>query len=225
MKGFGETILIERGKLLNFWRAGIVMEHPNAPGRMLTYPTVEHRFQAMKTIAMVFDGSTAIVHDAIARAANPHEAKRMGRELQIDADAWDAISYDEMMKANQAKFEQHPDLLEELLATGFARLVEHRPDPVWGDNMDGSGKNLQGKVLMTVRANLRPLDLSDVQLRMIIAALVEARTIKARSLVGYDYNEAASFVRQAETAILVQNLDSAPAREVLRIAELIPTSE
>lgn len=225
MNGFGETILIERGKFLNFWRANITMEHPHAPWRMLVYSTNEHRFQAMKTIALRDPHGAQMVHEAIAHAVDPFEAKNMGRSLQIDVDAWDRVSYAKMREANEAKFSQHSNLLEDLLATGFARLVEHRSDPVWGDNMDGSGKNLQGIALMTVRAALRPLDLSDAQLKMIVAMLIDERMIRASSLVGYDYGEATKYVRQAEIAIVVKNLDSAPAREILRIAELIPTSK
>ncbi len=61
-----------------------------------------------------------------------------------------------MREALTAKFRQNPELLEQLLATGDAELVENSPvDYFWGIGADGSGKNTLGKLLMEVRAALR----------------------------------------------------------------------
>ena len=50
-----------------------------------------------------------------------------------------------MHEAVLAKFTQHADLREILLATGDARIVEHTEnDAYWGDGGDGSGKNRLG---------------------------------------------------------------------------------
>lgn len=222
MNNLGETILIERGELLNFWHAPTQFVHPHVPGRVLNYSTNEHRFQAMKTIALRadFEGEVAKLHDAIAAAKSPSVAKMMGRDLPIDVAKWDAASYREMLKANTAKFSQHPDLLGKLLDTGLARIVEHRPDPTWGDNMDGSGKNLQGVVLMNVRASLRPLFLNATQHRMIGEILIDQGIIDEVDWRGVEH-----FIRQAETALIIHGTDSAAAREILRIAELLPTSD
>ena len=52
----------------------------------------------------------------------------------------------------EAKFNQHPDLLQLLLATGDAYLVEHTDrDAYWADGGDGKGKNRLGQLLMRVR--------------------------------------------------------------------------
>lgn len=46
-----------------------------------------------------------------------------------------------MRDAVMAKFTQHDELREMLLATGEAELVEHTTnDAYWGDGGDGSGK-------------------------------------------------------------------------------------
>lgn len=43
-----------------------------------------------------------------------------------------------------------------LLATGDAELVEYaRSDSYWGCGADGSGKNMLGRILMEVQAELR----------------------------------------------------------------------
>lgn len=61
-----------------------------------------------------------------------------------------------MREALRAKFTQHKDLRETLLATGDARLVEHtKNDNYWGDGGDGSGLNKLGELLMKLRAELR----------------------------------------------------------------------
>ena len=61
-----------------------------------------------------------------------------------------------MYEAVLAKFTQHADLREPLLATGDAKVVEHTEnDAYWGDGGDGSGKNSLGQVLMRVREQPR----------------------------------------------------------------------
>ena len=55
-----------------------------------------------------------------------------------------------------AKFSQHPELAEKLLATGNAHLEEGNSwgDKVWG-TVGGVGANNLGKILMRVRETLR----------------------------------------------------------------------
>jgi N-glycosidase YbiA len=61
-----------------------------------------------------------------------------------------------MRAAVLAKFTQHDDLKEILLGTGDALLIEHTTkDSYWGDGGDGSGKNMLGQILMSVREELR----------------------------------------------------------------------
>ena len=61
-----------------------------------------------------------------------------------------------MRKVVRAKFAQHEDLRQVLLATGDATLVEHtEKDRYWGDGGDGSGRNMLGRILMEVRQELR----------------------------------------------------------------------
>ena len=61
-----------------------------------------------------------------------------------------------MREAVRAKFQQHEDLRNTLLATGNAMIVEHTErDSYWGDGGDGSGKNMLGKILMEIREELR----------------------------------------------------------------------
>jgi ribA/ribD-fused uncharacterized protein len=61
-----------------------------------------------------------------------------------------------MREAVRAKFTQHKELRAMLLSTGDAELIEHTAnDNYWPDGGDGSGKNMLGKILMEIRAELR----------------------------------------------------------------------
>lgn len=86
---------------------------------------------------------------------NPSEAKRLGRRVRLRSD-WDQIKDNVMLDVVRAKFTQHPDLAQKLLATGDEELVEGND---WGDIYwgvyKGRGKNMLGKILMRVRAELR----------------------------------------------------------------------
>jgi ribA/ribD-fused uncharacterized protein len=69
---------------------------------------------------------------------------------------WESVKEDIMRQALRAKFTQHPELRELLLATGDAKLVEHtNNDRYWGDGGDGSGRNRLGLLLMELRAQLQ----------------------------------------------------------------------
>lgn len=114
------------------------------------WPTSEHYFQAQK-----FDDAGH--REAIRSAKSPMIAARMGRSrtkpLRRD---WESVKVSIMIDAVRAKFTQHGELREILLATGDATIVEHTAnDSYWGDGGDGSGKNMLGQVLMQVRQELR----------------------------------------------------------------------
>ncbi len=114
------------------------------------WPTSEHYFQAQKFLDEVH-------REAIRNVKSPMIAARMGRSrkrpLRPD---WETVKDGVMRTAVLAKFSQHPEIREILLSTGDAQLVEHTTnDRYWGDGGDGSGKNMLGQILMSVREELR----------------------------------------------------------------------
>ncbi|MBX0327962.1 NADAR family protein [Oscillochloris sp. ZM17-4] len=130
------------GGFSNFSRHGFTLKD-------VWWPTSEHYFQAQK-----FAGTEH--EDAIRSAPTPRAAADMGRDRRrpLRAD-WEQVKDDVMRAAVRAKFCAHADLRAELLATGDAALVENAPgDYYWGCGADGSGKNMLGKILMEVRAEL-----------------------------------------------------------------------
>jgi ribA/ribD-fused uncharacterized protein len=115
-----------------------------------TWPTSEHYFQAQK-----FAGTEQ--EEAIRQAKSPMIAARMGRSRKVKMRPdWEKVKDAVMREVVLAKFTQHEELRETLLATGDAEIVEHTTnDSYWADGGDGSGKNMLGRILMSVREELQ----------------------------------------------------------------------
>lgn len=118
----------------------------------VVYPTVEHAFQAAKTLDQ-------LERQEIAAAPTPGKAKRMGRKVQLRED-WELVKTDVMRECLKSKF-SHPVLKMQLLATKDATLIEGTTwhDRCWGictcPECKGAGENRLGKLLMELREELR----------------------------------------------------------------------
>lgn len=120
----------------------------------IQYPTVEHAFQAQKSLDI-------IERSQIAVAPTPGQAKRLGRKVKLRLD-WNSIKEEVMYNYVFRKFYTHPELKEKLLATGEEYLEE---GTTWHDNEWGNcycpkckniqGQNKLGKILMRVRKELK----------------------------------------------------------------------
>ena len=128
--------------LSNFFPAPVVLDEE-------TYPTVEHGFQAAKTLLL---GQRKEIRLAPSAGA----AKRMGRRVVLRAD-WNATRIAVMRDLVRQKFKAEGPLAPRLLATGNALLVEgnHWHDTFWGQCPLGSGDNWLGKILMEIREEIR----------------------------------------------------------------------
>lgn len=126
--------------LSNYYHSPIVFEG-------IHYPTVEHAFQAAKTL----NNNKRL---EIARMRTPGDAKKAGRTVSLRPD-WEKIKFDVMKKCVASKFEDY-NLRNKLLATGDAELIEGNwwNDTTWGV-CNGVGQNHLGKILMEVRDEIR----------------------------------------------------------------------
>eukprot|EP00475_Leptophrys_vorax_P035270 TRINITY_DN5797_c0_g2_i1.p1 TRINITY_DN5797_c0_g2~~TRINITY_DN5797_c0_g2_i1.p1 ORF type:complete len:178 (-),score=50.76 TRINITY_DN5797_c0_g2_i1:28-561(-) len=101
-------------------------------------------------------------------ADNPAVMKKLGRAVKNYDDAlWTEKRLEMVVQGNIAKFQQNPDMLQELLSTGDKTLVEASPvDKIWGIGMSAKdahvvnpakwkGQNLLGKAIMEARTYLR----------------------------------------------------------------------
>lgn len=113
----------------------------------ITYPTVEHAFQAAKNFDRKY-------REQVRDAKTPGDAKKLGRATTLRPD-WEAIKLDVMTILVTRKFTSNAKLAMRLVKTSGHELVEGNDwgDTVWGV-VNGEGTNLLGKILMTVRDEL-----------------------------------------------------------------------
>jgi ribA/ribD-fused uncharacterized protein len=113
------------------------------------WDTVEHAYQAQKCAL----GSE---YDAIHQTKKANDARLLGQKVQM-REHWDDIHKDRvMLECVLAKFLQHKDIRDQLMATGDEELIEDSPvDSYWGCGADGTGKNKLGKILMKIREDLK----------------------------------------------------------------------
>ena len=115
----------------------------------LTYGSAEAAFQAQK--CMTEDEKLPFTQ------VRPSRSKGMGRRVKLRPD-WEEVKVGIMEEIVRAKFDQHPELAERLLATGDKQLIEGNTwgDTCWGvDTRTGQGENHLGKILMKIREELR----------------------------------------------------------------------
>lgn len=121
----------------------------------ITYPSVEHAYQAAKT-------ADSAVRLRIAAQVNAGVAKRLGRRITETVPHWNEYArFAVMQQLIELKFSiAHRDLQSALLATGDALLIEGN---TWHDNTWGScvcekcgrrGANALGRMLMDWRDEL-----------------------------------------------------------------------
>lgn len=136
--------------LSNFYAASVSYE-----GKL--YPTVEHAYQASKTI-------DPNIREFIRKAKDPGEAKRLGQGIAVRND-WEKVKVDIMRCLIKEKF-SNPFLMHRLLDTEDAQLVLNNKwnDKFWGV-CRGAGENWLGKILMEVREELRKEMADDADIR------------------------------------------------------------
>lgn len=124
------------------------------------YATAEHFMMAEK--AALFGDNTTRAQ--VLQAPNPGAAKALGRQVRdFDETVWLQHRFSIVVRANEAKFAQNPELRQFLQQTGTRILVEASPvDRVWGIGLAQDdekihnpnlwrGLNLLGFALMQVR--------------------------------------------------------------------------
>lgn len=125
--------------LSNFFPAPVVLDG-------MTYPTVEHAYQAAKTL-------NRKERYRILADFPPSSAKRTGRHLTLRLD-WDEVKLGVMLDLLRQKF-RASKLKLLLLQTGCKELIEGN---TWGDTYwgvcNGVGANHLGRLLMQVRREL-----------------------------------------------------------------------
>jgi len=114
----------------------------------LTYPTVEHAYQAAKVAPQVLNYAQ-LTHN-IRHATTPGQAKRMGRNAPL-RDDWNTVKLEIMRMLIEEKF-FHTELRKALMDTAPCEIIEGN---TWGDRYwgvsGGYGANHLGCILMDKR--------------------------------------------------------------------------
>jgi ribA/ribD-fused uncharacterized protein len=118
----------------------------------ITFPTVEHAFQASKLALGVPDRHAQQRH--VARKNTPAAAKQWGRTIALRAD-WKTAHLPIMRRLLALKFSEQSKFCDLLLDTGSLPLIEGNDwnDTYWGV-CNGKGRNQLGVLLMERRAEL-----------------------------------------------------------------------
>ena len=147
--------------LSNFWLCDIDFEG-------VTYPSTEHAYMASKTLDPI-ERAAILACDTCAKARRLGQSVtlRPGWELPyVSYEGWSSdegmimphpLKVEMMWRHVRKKFFRHEELGDRLLATGDHHLVENSSrwnDRFWGVS-NGRGQNNLGRVLMTVREELR----------------------------------------------------------------------
>lgn len=126
--------------LSNFYPCEVIFEGN-------TYPSVEHAFQAAKTL-------DKNIRNKIRNKETPGKAKKIGRSINLRSD-WEDIKIDIMYELLNEKFSDCK-LETMLIATKDRLLIEgnHWGDTFWGV-YKGKGENYLGRLLMELRKEIQ----------------------------------------------------------------------
>jgi DNA-directed RNA polymerase II subunit RPB2 len=181
------------------------------------YPTVEHYFQAMK-----FPDHPEY-QETIRVSKTPAQAKRLGKTTEFTGRSdWSTEKDAIMLKALREKFsDRHPKLKQMLLETNEALIQDISPlDNYWGVGKKGTGQNKLGKLLMTVRDELRLQGAGGAGAGAGQVAAVDALMTKAVA------EPPAAAPAPGTTTVVIQNgpAPAAPAAPVAPVAPAAPAA-
>ncbi len=115
--------------------------------------TVEHYYQAQKFVGTPDVALIPLIY----AAQTPDKAAALGRDRirQVRPD-WEQIKAQVMRGAVLKKFLTHTDIQVILISTNNELIVENSPiDYYWGCGENKTGHNHLGKILMSVRQEIR----------------------------------------------------------------------
>ena len=117
------------------------------------WSTVEHYYQSQKFVGTQNQDLISVIRVA----QTPEIAASLGRDRTIKTRLdWEQVKPQIMRQAVLQKFLTHLDIQAILLATGEQLIVEDSPkDYFWGCGSDKTGQNQLGKILMSVRHEIK----------------------------------------------------------------------
>ena len=111
-----------------------------------TYPTVAHAYWALA----VADEQRQV---EILGAERPYDAQKLAEDSPL-RDDWSQVRVAVMTRLLRAKFQQHPEFAETLMATGATRLIYTEIGSTFWGQRGLEGRNWMGRLLELVRSEL-----------------------------------------------------------------------
>ena len=127
--------------LSNFWPCEVTFDG-------VTYPSIEHAYQAAKTLDLDAREKIRILDTA-------GKAKRVGKQVNLRSD-WEEIRLGVMKDLVNQKFKKQNFLDELCKIKGKIAEGNNWGDTYWGVDKKGKGQNNLGKILMEIRDKNTP---------------------------------------------------------------------
>lgn len=170
------------------------------------FKTVEGAFQAQK---LAYSSMPEQEQEAIRKQlenASGSEARRIGRSIKgLDTRKWDELSSSLMKNLILASFEQNPQALQQLLATGNAELTHTQDKGKWGKEFP--------KLLMEVRG-----ELSSNEASAILRSTKPSTTFSVSSSTSYPVRTRENAEWSDITIALAEDFSTAGERLTQRVA-------
>jgi len=112
----------------------------------VTYPTVVHAYWALAA-------TSPEARDRIRDAARPYDAEKLAGQVPLWPD-WPAVRLAVMARLLRAKYTQHPELADILLATGDARIHYTGTGSRYWNAGRREGRNWMGRLLELIRSEI-----------------------------------------------------------------------
>jgi len=125
--------------LRNEYPAAVVIDSVN-------YPTVVHAYWALAA-------ADPAASEQIRATDRPYDAEKLAEQVAMRAD-WPVIRIAVMARLLRAKFAQHPQLAEILLATGDGRIEYTSVGSLYWNAGRGQGRNWMGRLLELIRSEI-----------------------------------------------------------------------
>lgn len=122
--------------------------------KKIIFQSAEQAFQGMKIAHAGLNKNQSLKWLLHLADSTPQQAKKIGKEIKINIDAWRVVAYSRMERIQYLKYSQNDSLRQELVNTGTIQLVEvnYWGDTLWGiDSKTKEGHNYLGEIIMNLR--------------------------------------------------------------------------
>lgn len=149
-----KSFIFKMFKPIYFYKAnkkGVTMGFSNFSSHEIYVPDFGITFPTTEAVVSAFKWIDRKYHIALSQTKTPQLARQLGHSCPLRED-WKDVKVDLMKYILKLKFDQHPDIRENLMKTGLRPIIfSSKNDPFWGCGADETGQNILGKLLEDLR--------------------------------------------------------------------------